>query len=81
MNTALRNACTELEMPVITSHGFRHSIGTHLLRAGCDIRHIQVFLGHDRLESTQIYTHVNNNDVTETMDNKHPRKQNKESRV
>jgi len=50
INECLRTTCIELELPVITSHGFRHSLGTHLLRAGCDIRHIQVILGHEKLE-------------------------------
>ena len=72
-NTALRAACTALELPVITSHGFRHSLGTHLLRAGCDIRHIQVILGHDKLETTQIYTQVDKDDIKASLDAYHPR--------
>jgi len=74
INNALRIACTGLELPVITSHGFRHSLGTHLLRAGCDMRHIQVILGHDDLRSTQVYTHVNKDDVKASLDTHHPRK-------
>ena len=69
----LRGACGELELPVITSHGFRHSLGTHLLRAGCDLRHIQVILGHEQLRTTQIYTQVDKDDIKASLDAHHPR--------
>lgn len=39
-------------------HILRHSIATHLLQSGMELKHIAKFLGHDSLESTQIYTHV-----------------------
>ena len=74
INDVLREACLKLELPVITSHGFRHSVGTHLLRAGCDIRHIQVILGHEKLETTQIYTHVDRDEVRASLDAHHPRR-------
>ena len=43
-----------------STHTFRHSIATHLLQSGMDIEEIAKFLGHSSLESTQIYTHVDN---------------------
>ena len=73
VNAELATVCNDCGLPVITSHGFRHSLGTHLLRAGCDMRHIQVILGHDSLASTQIYTRVDKDDLKRSVDQFHPR--------
>lgn len=48
----------ELTEKVIGLHTLRHSIATHLLKAGMSIEKIAKFLGHSSLESTQIYTHL-----------------------
>jgi integrase/recombinase XerD len=45
-----------------TLHTLRHSIATHLLQQGMEIELIQKFLGHNSLASTQIYTHLMNNE-------------------
>ena len=57
----------------ITTHTFRHTCVTHMLKNGAPIRHLQEMLGHESLESTQIYTHVTINDLKEVHAKYHPR--------
>lgn len=77
VNAELKAVCAALDLPVITTHGFRHSLGTHLLRSGCDMRHIQVILGHEALQTTQIYTRVDKDDLKRSLDAFHPRQWNR----
>lgn len=56
----------------ISPHTFRHTCATHMLRNGAPVRHVQELLGHESLESTQIYTRVTINDLKEAHAQYHP---------
>jgi len=73
INEVLKKTCTKLKLPLFSSHCFRHSLGYHLLKRGCDIRYIQALLGHKRLSSTEIYTKIDKEDLKEVLNKYHPR--------
>lgn len=73
INTVIARESEKLGLGKFTSHNFRHAVGFHLLRAGCDIRFIQEILGHRTLHSTQVYTKVEKEDLRNVIDRYHPR--------
>ena len=57
----------------VSPHMLRHSFATHLLNEGCDILTVKELLGHESLESTQIYTHISNERLRSVYLKCHPR--------
>jgi integrase/recombinase XerD len=74
LNRELKKTAEALGFPGMTSHDFRHAVGYHFLKRGCDIRYIQEILGHRNIRNTEIYTKVDKEDLKKVLNKYHPRK-------
>lgn len=57
----------------VSPHTFRHSFATHLVEGGADLRAVQEMLGHESITTTEIYTHLDQTYLRETLLQFHPR--------
>uniref|UniRef100_UPI0040268DF1 tyrosine-type recombinase/integrase n=1 Tax=Prevotella sp. TaxID=59823 RepID=UPI0040268DF1 len=57
----------------VSPHTFRHSFATHLLEGGANLLAIQEMLGHEKITTTEIYTHIDTTTLREQILNHHPR--------
>lgn len=57
----------------VSPHTFRHSFATHLVEGGADLRAVQEMLGHESILTTEIYTHLDQDFLRQTIIEHHPR--------
>lgn len=72
--TIIRQAAASARVDkTVSPHTFRHCFATHLLEGGANLRAIQEMLGHESITTTEIYTHLDQKQLRETVMQFHPR--------
>jgi integrase/recombinase XerD len=62
----------QLDRAKVSPHVLRHAFATHLLAGGADLRTLQTLLGHADIATTQIYTHLQDDELQRTVQERHP---------
>ena len=68
----LKQISQKIGLQTFSPHMLRHSFATTLLNGGMDLRSVQELLGHSNIASTQVYTHISNNELRSVYVNAHP---------
>ena len=63
---------TNIDRKRLTPHKLRHAFATHIMNRGADIRVVQELLGHSSISTTEIYTHILESRMVESLKNSHP---------